>query len=159
MHLRQIEKLQIAIEQLEDALEAYFAERFHSAIVLAGASEQLLAGYVLKHGETPSWVQTRGAVTRIANALRDDADKELTTEKQIGNFLNRAYNNSKHAGTSDHSVVMDPQYEAKAVIDRAITNLDVLEARGVEGLREVPLAERFMVESAGEATIGEADAG
>jgi hypothetical protein len=38
MHHRSIEKLQIALEQLEDALEAYFAGRFHSAIVLAAAS-------------------------------------------------------------------------------------------------------------------------
>ncbi|MDQ7999497.1 MAG: hypothetical protein REU00_06410 [Pseudomonadota bacterium] len=38
MHHQSIDKLQIALEQLDDALEAYFAGRFHSAIVLAAAS-------------------------------------------------------------------------------------------------------------------------
>ncbi len=159
MHLREVEKLQIATEQLEDALEAYFADRFHSAIVLAGASEQLFAGYLLKFGQTPSWLQTRSVVTRIANFLRDESDEEPTSEKKIGDLLNRAYNNSKHAGTSDHIVVMDPHFEAKAVIDRAISNFDALNAQGVEGLREIPLAQRFMVESAEEARLGESDAG
>lgn len=159
MHLQEVEKLQIAIEQLEDALVAYFAGRFHSAIVLAGASEQLLAGYLLKYGQTPSWVQTRGIVTRIANALRDEPDEEPTTEKEIGDLLNRSYNNSKHAGTSDHVVVMDPHFEAKAVIDRAITNFDALDALGVTGLREISLAQRFMVESAAETSLGESNAG
>jgi hypothetical protein len=159
MHIQEVEKLQIAIEQLEDALEAYFTGRFHSAIVLAGASEQLLAGYLLKYGQTPSWVQTRNVVTRIANALRDESDEEPTTEKKMGDLLNRAYNNSKHAGTSDHTVLMDPHFEANAVIDRAITNLDALEAQGVAGLREMPLAQRFMTESAASTNLGEPDAG
>jgi hypothetical protein len=151
MHLQEVEKLQIALEQLEDALHSYFAGRFHSAIVLAGAAEQLLGGYVLKHGQTPSWKETRTIVTKIANALRRDPSEKATSEDDIGDLLNRAYNSSKHAGKSDHSVVMDPEFEAKAVIDRAISNYHMLEARGLSGLRDIADVQRFLVASAGEA--------
>ena len=158
MHIRQIEKLDIAIEQLEDALTAYFAGRYHSAIVLAGAAEQLLAGYLLKLGGTPAWSQTRVVVTEIANILRAKDGIAPTTEDKIGDVLNHAYNNSKHAGKSDHCVYMDPQFEAHAVIDRTISNYDLLFERGLR-VKGVPLAQRFRMESVSRVGGNERNAG
>ncbi|MBU1222789.1 MAG: hypothetical protein KKA22_06470 [Gammaproteobacteria bacterium] len=142
----------MAVEQLEDALKAYFANRYHSAIVLAGASEQLLAGYVLKHKMEPSWSQMRGAITKIANGLHQQVAGKpgMTTEKNIGDLLNRAYNHSKHAGTKDHIVLMNPKFEARELIDRCISNYDMLFARTDYRLQDIPLIQNFMHESINE---------
>ena len=147
--MRQVHKLDIAVEQLEDALKAYFDGRFHSAIVLGGAAEQLLAGYVAKHGLTPAWSQMRTAIVKIANALKaqDGDSTDPTTEKDIGDLMNRVYNNSKHAGTKDHVVWMHPKLAAQEVIDRAISNYDALFGRSEYNLADLPLAQRFMTES------------
>lgn len=150
MHIQQIEKIQIASEQLEDALSAYFAGRFHSALVLASAAEQLFAGYAIKHGETPAWKRSRSIVTRIANALRREEGEKPTCEDDIGDLLNKAYNNSKHAGKSDHTVFMDPKFEANVAIERAIENYDVLERLGISELPDIPLTQRFIEESISE---------
>lgn len=147
--MKQVEKIHIAVEELEDALKAYFERRFHSALVLAAAAEQLLAGYVMKHGLTPAWANTRMVVTKIANGLKIDGDtyEKATTKKEIGDLMNRAYNHSKHAGTSDHTQWMDPKDEAHMAIDRAISNYDVLDAQGIYDLQDMPLAQRFVTES------------
>jgi len=146
MHIQQIEKIQIASEQLEDALSAYFAGRFHSALVLASAAEQLFAGYVMKHGETPAWKRSRSIVTKIANTLRREEGDKPTYEGDIGDLLNRAYNSSKHAGKNDHTVFMDPKFEASVAIERAIENYDALERLGISGLPDMPFAQRFLDE-------------
>lgn len=146
--MKQVEKLDIAIEQLEDALEAYFNGRFHSATVLAGASEQLLAGYVSKLGGTPAWVQERSLIAKIANGLKDFKDEGTnhTTEKEIGDLMNHAYNNSKHAGARDHTLLIDPRSAAYDLIDRAITNYDMLLSRSDFELPDVRLVQRFRME-------------
>ena len=138
-------KLIIAAEQLEDALQAFFNGRYHSAIVLAGAAEQLLAGYMLKHGLSPAWHQEQKTITKIANGLkaRDEAATEATTEKDIGDLMNHAYNHSKHAGKKDHVVAFDSKFEAMSIIDRALSNYDVLSARPEYSLDYLSLAHRF----------------
>lgn len=149
--MKQIEKLEIALEQLEDALSAYFHARYYSAIVLAGASEQLLAGYVLKHGGTPAWSQSRSAIVMIANGLKllQEGDPTPTTEQDIGDLLNHAYNNSKHAGSKDHTLQLDPKSEAHELIDRAVLNFDFLLSRPDYSLHDIPLIERFRMEGIG----------
>lgn len=106
----EVSKLAMAVEQLDDSLKAYFDGRYHSAIVLAGAAEQLFAGYVLKQNMEPAWSQTRRTITKIANGLhyRQTGEPGKATEKDIGDLLTHAYNNSKHAGAKDHVVQMNP---------------------------------------------------
>jgi hypothetical protein len=143
-----LKKLDMALEQFEDALKSYFDGRYHSATVLAGAAEQLFAGYLLKHKQEPSWTQMRSAATKIANGLKQQSgDEEPTTLDEMGKVMNRAYNNSKHAGTKDHAVWLDAKMEAQQVIDRTIANFDQLSARPEYDLPVVPLAQRFIMES------------
>lgn len=42
--MEEVQKLNIVVEELEDALQAYFNDRFHSATVLAGAAEEHFTG-------------------------------------------------------------------------------------------------------------------
>jgi len=151
-----VQKIDIAIEQLDDALKAYFDGRYHSATVLAGASEQLLAGYVMKHNLTPAWKQARTSITKIANGLRSlqKMDPTPTTEKDIGVLLNYAHNHSKHAGKDEHTIWFDPRFEAQQIIDRAIANFDALFVLSdYRDLPELPLAQRFVLKSAEEAGL------
>lgn len=145
--MQSVKKINMAVEELEDALDAYFKGRFHSATVLAGAAEQLFAGYLHKYGLKPAWNGERTIITKIANGLRSDANEKPTTEDQIGNLMNRAYNHSKHAGKADHDIEMDARTESWRVIDRAISNYDQLFSHPDLDLPDLPLAQRFRMES------------
>ncbi|RTL22483.1 MAG: hypothetical protein EKK52_06125 [Burkholderiales bacterium] len=148
--MQDVRKIDMAVQQLQDALEAYFKQRYHSALVLAAASEQLFAGYMNLHKMEPAYSSIRRAVVKIANDLksRSGAAFEPTTEKDIGGLLNRAYNHSHHAGKTDLEVRMNPKFEAQEAIDRAISNFDSLLL--TYDLPEVAGAQRFIEESLAE---------
>lgn len=142
-----VHKIDMAMQQLEDALDSYLGARYHSAIVLAAAAEQLFSGYMHKYDLTPAYPHERSIITRIANALRTEADSEETSEREIGDLMNRVYNHSKHAGKDNLEVLMDAREEAGRVIDRAISNYDQLSSRLEHDLRDLPMAQRFRMES------------
>ena len=151
--MQEVRKIDMAVQQLEDALRAYFDGRHHSALVLAAASEQLFAGYMHLHEIKPAFSSMRTAIVKIANGLKshEGGDFKPTTEKDIGDLLNRAYNHSHHAGKTELEVHMNPKFEAQETIDRAISNFDTLMFK--YDLAEVPLAQRFIMESRDEAMI------
>jgi len=149
MCMKEIKKLDMAVEQLEDALKAYFDGRYHSATVLAGAAEQLFAGYLLSHKQEPAWTNMRSAATKIANGLKQQsgAVEDPTTLDDMGKVMNHIYNNSKHSGSKDHVLRFDAKLGAQQVIDRTISNFDALSGRAEYDLPVIPLAQRFMTES------------
>ena len=155
--MKNVEKIDIAVEQLQDALTAYFDRRYFSAMVLAGAAEQLFAGYLHKHKITPTWQQTRSAAAKIARALSPGSATNISaSERSIGDLMNFAYNNAKHAGSSDHTIAIGPKDEAKAVIDRAVSNFDTLYAFPGYNLPDIPLAQKFVADSAREISSDDA---
>lgn len=151
--MQEIRKIDMAVQQLEDALQAYFNDRFHSALVLAAAAEQLFAGYMHLHKIEPAFTNMRKAIVKFANGLKSRSGTPFkpTTEKDIGELLNYAYNHSHHAGKSELEFRMNPRFEAKETIDRAVSNFDSLFYR--YDLPVLPLAQRFIMESLDEATI------
>lgn len=151
--MEKVQKINMAVQELEDALEAYFKGRHHSALVLAAAAEQLFAGYLLKYGLTPAYPQERSNITMVANALRTESDLEQTSEKGIGDLMNHVYNHSKHAGKNEHEVLMNAQNESRRVIDRAISNYDQLFTRLEHDLPDLPLAQRFLTDSISDVRI------
>ena len=144
--MQKVEKVDMAFQQLEDALIAYFAGRYHTALVLAAAAEQLYAGYIHLHGLESAFMNKRKTIVKIANGLRDatESSGKLRTEKDIGGQLNRAYNHSHHAGKTDLQVWMNPKFEAQETIDRAISNFDALIS--IYDLPDLPLAQIFVKE-------------
>lgn len=97
----------------------------------------------------------RKTVTLIANSLKEHANEPPTTEDDIGKILNRAYNHSKHAGTKDHIVLMNPRFEAQELIDRCISNFDTLFRLHEYNLKDVPGIQEFMVNSINDALLQE----
>ena len=154
--MQEVKKIDMAVQQLEDALQAYFNGRYHSALVLAAAAEQLFAGYMHLHKVEPAFSSIRRGIVKIANGRKgaSPTPSKPTTEKDIGELLNRAYNHSHHAGKNELELQMNPKFEAQETIDRAISNFDSLSFR--YDLPELPLAQRFILESVDEVTL-EAD--
>lgn len=154
--MQEVRKIDMAVQQLQDALDAYFNERYHSALVLAAASEQLLAGYMHLHNLEPAFSSMRRNIVKIANGLKSRSGDPFkpTTEKDIGDLLNRAYNHSHHAGKTGLELRMNPKFEAQETVDRAISNFDRLLFK--YDLPELELAQRFVEESLAESRF-EAD--
>ena len=73
----------------------------------------------------------------------------------MGTVMNHACNNSKHAGSKGHVLRLDAKVEAQQVIDRAICNFDALAGRAEYDLTDLPLAQRFMMESVGGVRFGD----
>ena len=154
--MQEVKKLDMAVQQLEDALTSYFNGRYHSALVLAAAAEQLFAGYMHLHEIEPAFSNMRRIIVKIANGLKSasgSTDKP-TTEKNIGELLNKAYNHSHHAGKTELELRMNPKFEARETLDRAISNFDALSSK--YDLPESPLAQQLFAESANEVSL-EAD--
>ena len=151
--MQEFKKIDMAFQQLEDALAAYFTGRYHSALVLAAAAEQLFAGYMHLHGLEPTFTNMRKTIVKMANGLNkaSGTTDALTTETDIGNLLNKPYNHSHHAGKTELEVRMNPKFEAQETIDRAISNFDALSSR--YNLPVLPLAQRFVAEAAAEVAL------
>ncbi|VWX34069.1 conserved hypothetical protein [Limnobacter sp. 130] len=151
--MQEVKKIDMALQQLEDALAAYFGGRYYSALVLAAAAEQLFGGYLHLHGINPAFSRLRTSIVKIANALKEKSgsDAKPTTERDIGDLLNNAYNQSHHAGKTGLELLMNPRFEARETLDRAISNFNSL-LSGYE-LPDLPLVERFLEEAADEITI------
>lgn len=154
--MQEVKKIDMAFQQLEDALAAYFNGRYHSALVLAAAAEQLFAGYMHLHELEPAFTNMRKTIVKIADGLKSASvtTEKRTTQKDIGDLLNRAYNHSHHAGKTELELRMNPKFEAQETIDRTISNFDALSSR--YDLPILPLAQKFIEESAGEIAL-EAD--
>ena len=120
MAFAEFKKFDIATNQLETALKLYLdgGDRF-SVITLAGAAEEILG----------KELQSRG----LTNAL--DTDKALTSAvsqafgnkpvppKVVADIANHARNQIKHLDSGGpRTVEMDPDEEAKDMLDRATTN-------------------------------------
>lgn len=151
--MQEVKKIDMALQQLEDALAAYFGGRYHSALVLAAAAEQLFGGYLHLHGIDPAFSRLRTSIVKIANILnqKSGSNAKPTTERDIGDLLNNAYNESHHAGKTGLELFMNPRFEARETLDRAISNFNSL-LSGYE-LPDLPLVERFLAEAVDEIAI------
>ena len=152
--MQEVKKIDMAFQQLEDALAAYFNGRYHSALVLAAAAEQLFAGYMHLHELEPAFTNMHKTIVKIANGLISaSVMTEKRTTQDIGDLLNRAYNHSHHAGKTELELRINPKFEAQETIDRTISNFDALSSR--YDLPTLPLAQKFIEESAGEIALEE----
>lgn len=64
--------------------------------------------------------------------------------EKIGDKLNFGYTHSKHAGKNDHTVPIDPKFEARQIIDRTLSNYDALSGIIEYDLPGLALAPSFL---------------
>ncbi len=143
--MRPVKKLTIAVEQLEDGLKAFFDQRYFSAIVLAGAAEELLGNYLKKHDLPNAFQEFKSVAAKIAETLESaSASIKLSdVEKYVGDRMNRAYNECKHSSPRKDEIWLEPRSDAKDALDRALANYYLLFSLGEYRLTDIPLASQF----------------
>ena len=118
----------IAVWQLQTALRLYFEQEEHfdrggyySVITLAGAAEEILGKLLKENGIENSLDSLKKAAVLITKQLFGEA----STENAIGARANDARNKLKH-WSPDKPIEFDAREEAEAMLDRAISNYDLL---------------------------------
>jgi hypothetical protein len=136
-----IDKIQVATELLDRALQMYFDQAFFASIHLAGAAEELFGAYLTL------WQAGRPA----ADSFHDDAASVLgfgpsevpkDVSRQLYSLIFRSRNRTKHLNAEgDHEIMFDPLLEAETVLNRALENFYA--AADVLGLRPTRRMYRF----------------
>lgn len=117
-----IDKIQVATQLLDRALQMYFDQAFFAAVHLAGAAEELFGTYLLL------WMAGKPA----ADSFHDDAAQLLGYEpdevpkaisSQLYKLIFHSRNRTKHLSpVDDHEITFDPLLEAETVLNRALSN-------------------------------------
>ena len=122
MGQQKLTKIEIAEQQLLHAIELFCSgEKIVSAITLAGAAEEILGKLVARIGQANS----------LENEVKDQCELfeaafgRTGEPKTFRDLENNARNELKHLGSSD-DVNLDLEQEAVSLIDRAITNFQLL---------------------------------
>lgn len=115
-----IDKIEIAIVQLETSIVLFEQKNYIPALTLAGAAEEILGKLLKQKGESP-------IIDELQGVLREGL-KLTESDKVIGSkYLNRARNQSKHANhANENTVDIDYENESTCLISRAIVNLQNL---------------------------------
>ena len=140
-HGLRIDKLQVATQLLDRALQMYFDQAFFASIHLAGAAEELFGTYLKlwKAGQT------------AADSYHDDAAGFLgfslgevpkAVSKELYGLIFHSRNRTKHLSPEgDHEITFDPLLEAETVLSRALANFYAV--ADVLGLRPTRRMYRF----------------
>ena len=120
MNSKKYEKIDIAGQMLETALSLFMEGKdYFSVVQLAGACDEILGKYVNLKGIATS------LETEIAESisLKKSLSGRHSTVKDTRDSLNQFKNSIKHMNdSSDAIVIMDPEFEAETMLDRAIIN-------------------------------------
>ena len=137
------EKLQIASELLDRALQMYYeGNSYFAALHLAGGAEELLGAYVERKGGESSFKSLQQSAVRLSNFINDGVTSK---SKDIAAVMNHAKNRTKHMDDEgDDYVYFDPKIEARDLLDRAVSNYYALMSH--YELPETDLVRRFNLE-------------
>jgi len=118
--LKTINKLDVAVAQLETALELYFSNGCRIAVTtLAGAAEEILGRYVEIKGEETALSET----VRIVCLLHKKRCGITPKHAPIKTRANFAKNSFKHMELEgDFDITVDVEEEAIDMLNRAIDN-------------------------------------
>lgn len=127
MPVRAFIRTDLALAQLETALQLYFGGTdYASVITLAGAADEIFGQRLTASGRESSLYSLKKAVGEIHQVLYGEA----TAPKQIADRANFARNSLKHWKMGDSDIVkFDIQQEANDMLNRAIDNYWQLEAK------------------------------
>jgi hypothetical protein len=120
-----IEKLNIAIEHLDNALNCFYnREAYHSAILCAGAGQEILGKYLLEYDPgTPedARVDKHHHIVNMVNRLAGLAGLDGVKKNSIRKSLRADYNTTKHMDDlTDAEIFYEPKGAAANAIYHAI---------------------------------------
>jgi hypothetical protein len=117
------DKIDLATEQLDDAISLFLKKHFGSALVLAGAAEETLSKALSHRGEQDALERKREALEPLNTWLHG---RSLSREEFIRDE-NRALIAITHMeSASDLSVTLDLEEAAYSMIVRACEDSDLL---------------------------------
>jgi len=124
--IRAYYRRELALAQLETALQLYFENDDRGSIItLAGAADEVFGKYLERAGRESSFKSLVVAVTEIrARMFGEPLEPEEV--KAIADRANSARNSLKHIGETD-IVKFDLETEARDMLYRAIDNYWLLE--------------------------------
>ncbi|MDF1645226.1 MAG: hypothetical protein P1U80_13715 [Pseudomonadales bacterium] len=124
--MKEIQSIDIALEQLETALRLYKeTEEYISVITLAGAAEEIL-GKVCREQDIENSLEQMQRSFYLIRKIRfgDQAtDERKQSDKWLADRANSARNKAKHANPVREPVLtFDVKEEAKDLLGRALDN-------------------------------------
>jgi len=121
-------KKDIAIHQLNKAIEHFFEKDYISSITLSGASEEILGDYCKKENKE----NVLNSILKIAVSNGYDQDK---SKKDVFNAFNFPRNSLKHADDGIDIVVLE-NIDPQLMILRAIKNYETLDLKPTEQIKK-----------------------
>jgi hypothetical protein len=116
-------RVDLATEQLDDAISLLERERFVSALTLAGTAEEIL-GKMLSHRGEANFLDCK---YKVLGPIRTRLDRMPLSKEDFIRDENRALITITHiASTSTPSVTLDLEDAAHSMIVRALCNYDAL---------------------------------
>ena len=134
-------KMRVAIELLENAIDAYFRAAYFAAIQLAGGAEEIFGKYI---GRVSSADNAFASLKNFAVELAgpSDENERAALGKAIRDRMTYARNRTKHINeTGDDDILFNPNFEAKDLLDRAVS--DYYHLMNYFSLPESDLLRRF----------------
>jgi len=134
-------KMYVAIELLENAIDAYFRAAYFAAIQLAGGAEEIFGKYIARVSPSDNaFASLKNFAVELAGPSNEK--ERLVLGKAIGDRMTYARNRTKHINqTGDDDILFDPDLEAKDLLDRAVT--DYYHLMNYFSLPESDLLRRF----------------
>lgn len=115
-------KVDIAKIQLEEAIRLFVREKFICSLTLAGAAEEIFAGFLRTKGESPAVEKAIAKIVEIRNGIGVSA-MGGRNRKEIICQWNFAKNKSKHHDPDDDEyIAFNECDEAYWMIKRALSN-------------------------------------
>ncbi len=119
-------KINLAKEQLEDAIELLLVKRYISALTLAGAAEEIFTA--LAHEKTGN--NPFDSLHKLFNISLSEAGEQNISKANYRRLRNSAKNHAKHHDFGDsNSVQFNRLNQAYAKILQATLSADILEVK------------------------------
>ena len=132
MSTTKINKLEIAISQLQHAITLFLEEReLISAITLAGAAEEILGKLVTQAGLVSAVIRR----TENARSLHKYLWKSDAGFKEIVNIKNKTRNELKHL-VSGTPIEVNLEEETMRLLNRAVENYRLLHVQAAPFIRD-----------------------
>ena len=117
------DKIDLATQQLDDAISLFLKRHFVSALMLAGAAEEILSKALSHRGEQDALERKRETLEPLHTWLHE---RSLSREEFIEKENRALIAVTRMESANDPSVTLDLEEAAYAMIVRACENSDLL---------------------------------
>ncbi|EJI1423102.1 hypothetical protein NDM58_000040 [Vibrio parahaemolyticus] len=122
-----VNKLNIAVEFIDDAIRLYDDKRYFSALHLAGAAEEIFSAYAVESDLVPTKTRDAKASKKLGKALYK-TDISLKNLEIVADISKNAIKHATRNKCFDSEAQLRPSLDAYRMIRRALKNADLIAA-------------------------------